>query len=438
MMAMVEIAIVGAGPYGLSIAAHLSAHNLKPLVFGLPMQSWRQGMPPGMRLKSEGFASSLSDPRGEFTLKAYCEEQKLPYADTDLPVPVATFVAYGDAFQKRFVPQLDTRLVRTIEASPHGFTLRLDDGARVEARRVIVATGIQSFPHVPEVLRGLSPERLSHSCELTDYSRFAGRKVLVIGAGASATDVAAALIQHGAEVTLACRTSALIFYPKGSRRGWLDRLIAPTTPLGPGWKKWLGVKAPLLFRKLPERLRTLIVQRSLGPAPCGFIREEIEGKASFLFGSTIVGARDAASGATLEIAGPGGQRETRMADHVVAGTGFRVDVARLGFLDAGITARLKLTQNAPRLSASFESSIPGLYFVGTTAAYEFGPLLRFVCGAQFTARRVAKHMASAVRRDAPAIARASTGAGLVESWAGGSGDSQPIRESRPRSKAGAR
>ena len=415
MTATAEVAVIGAGPYGLSVAAHLSARGLRPLVFGRPMQSWRSAMPLGMRLKSEGFASSLSDPGRDFTLEAFCQEQKLPYADTNLPVARDIFVAYGDAFQKRLVPQLDTRLVTRVEAAPDGFTLRLEDNSILKTRQTIVATGIAPFRHVPEVLGSLSPERASHTSDHADYSRFKGQKVLVVGAGASATDVAAALLQSGARVALACRSPSLKFYAGGQARRWFEPLTAPMTPVGPGWKKLVGVKAPLLFQKLPEQMRTAIVEGALGPAPCWFIREEIEGKIEVLAGATIVGARDIASGAEVEIATQGGSHTLKVVDHVIAGTGYRVDVARLGYLDADILARLKLTKKAPRLSSNFESSVPRLYFVGMAAAYEFGPLLRFVCGADFTARRITNAVATAARLGVAAVPRLSPSANLVES-----------------------
>src|SRR5260370_21715272 len=85
MTAIAQAAIVGAGPYGLSIAAHLSARGLRPIVFGRSMSSWREGMPRGMRLKSEGFASSLSDPAGEFTPQAFCEAGHPAFADITFP-----------------------------------------------------------------------------------------------------------------------------------------------------------------------------------------------------------------------------------------------------------------------------------------------------------------------------------------------------------------
>src|ERR1700739_4804318 len=115
-----DVVIIGAGPYGLSIAAHLRARNVHFRIFGSPMRTWIEQMPKGMRLKSDGFASSLFEPDSKFTLEAYCREKGLPYADLGLPVPLETFVAYGLEFQKRFVPQLEQKSV---------VSLRRDGGA---------------------------------------------------------------------------------------------------------------------------------------------------------------------------------------------------------------------------------------------------------------------------------------------------------------------
>jgi flavin-dependent dehydrogenase len=408
MGSIAKVAIIGAGPYGLSIAAHLSAKGIEALVFGDPMRSWREGMPRGMRLKSEGFSSSLSDPEGRYTLKAFCASQNLPYADINLPVPRATFVAYGQAFQKRLVPQLDQRLVTRVSRASHGFALGLEGGGEANAQNVIVATGIHSFRRVPEALQDLSPEHASHSSDHADYSRFAGKRVVVIGAGSSATDIAAELLHEGAEVTIICRAPSLTFYPGGAERRWFDPLIAPMSPVGPGWKKLLAVKAPMVFRAMPESFRTMVVKHALGPAPCWFIREAIDGKVPVIGSSTIVGAQEAASGVALEIL-TANVRSKVEADHVIAATGFHVDISRLPFLDPAITGALALTEDAPKLSSNFESSVPGLHFVGTMAAYEFGPLLRFVCGAEFTARRIARHIASVAET---AVAEAGGGSTL--------------------------
>src|SRR5882757_6978759 len=149
MSTMTDVAIIGAGPYGLSLAAHLAAANVDVRVFGQPMHTWRTGMPEGMVLKSEGFASNLWDPDGAFTLRDYCRDQGLPYQDSGLPVPLATFSDYGVAFQKRFVPLLDERWVTNVERHSNGFVLQLDDGEIISAGRVVIAAGIRSFYNIP-------------------------------------------------------------------------------------------------------------------------------------------------------------------------------------------------------------------------------------------------------------------------------------------------
>ena len=397
MASVLSVAIIGAGPYGLSLAAHLAANGVEARVFGPPMASWRNGMPRGMRLKSEGFASRLFDPGNGYSLETFCAERGLPYAALDVPVPVETFTAYGEAFQQRFVENLDPRLITRVERGPHGFTLTLADGASVAARRVVVATGVAPYRHTPDALAGLSRSRLTHTCEHADYASFAGQRVIVIGAGASAVDAAAALQRGGAEAHLVSRRAAVRFHAGGNPRGWRQRLKAPMTPLGPGWKKLFCVKAPLLFHALPARLRNAIVERYLGPAPGWAAREDFEGKVALHLSSTLISARETADGVALEIADGDGRRHTLQADHVVAGTGYRVDVNRLGFLDPAVVAGVALNQSAPRLSSRFESSVPGLYFVGPASAYEFGPMLRFVCGAGFAARRVTAHVIASER-----------------------------------------
>src|ERR1700691_5022522 len=141
----VDTVIIGAGPYGLSIAAHLSKSGLTFRIFGSPMQSWRSHMPKGMLLKSEGFASNLSDPDSTFPLRHYCEEMKLPYNDGGNPGPLEVFSAYGLEFQKRLVPTLEQTDVTSVTRTGEGFELETADGQIVHARTVIVATGITHF-----------------------------------------------------------------------------------------------------------------------------------------------------------------------------------------------------------------------------------------------------------------------------------------------------
>ncbi len=406
MVGTADVVIVGAGPYGLSLAAHLAASDLDVRVFGRSMRTWREGMPTGMKLKSDGFASSLSDPDGSYTLGHYCREHGIAYADSGWPVPVEVFAAYGQAFASRFVPQLDERKVTSIARVGQDFTVELEDGTSVLARRVVLATGIGAFGIQPPQLSTLPRASVTHSSQHADYGRFGGQAVAVIGAGASALDAAAALRRAGASPTLVSRRSAVTFYEAGRPRRPIDAVLAPRTPLGSGWKKLLCCKAPLLFHALPARLRLRIVQRYLGPSPGWFVRDTIEGHVPYWLDATLVEARLRSDGRVeLAVDRPGQGRSVLEVDHVVAATGYKVDLSRLGLLADDLLARLRTLDLSPVLSRNFESSVGGLYVVGTPSAYSFGPMFRFACGADYAARRVSRHILTQRPSRRPAMDR---------------------------------
>jgi thioredoxin reductase len=357
------------------------------------MNTWTNRMPKGMRLKSEGFASSLSDPQAEFTIADYCRQERLPYADIGHPVPLETFASYGRAFQKRYVPQLEDKLVSCIRRSSAGFDIRLDDEEIVQARRVVVAAGICQFENVPPVLGKLPADFVTHSSRHSELDRFQGREVAVVGAGASALDLAALLHQSGAMVHLVARTNAIPFHdpPEIPRPLW-KRVRYPMTGIGSGWKPLFCSSAPSLFRRLPEPFRLQVVRRLLGPAPAWFVKEETVGKVRFHLGVSVSQAALQRDRVRLRLADPSGAAQTLDVDHVIAATGYKVDLNRLPFLDRELLAGVKTVEQTPVLSAGFESSVPGLYFVGTVSANTFGPLMRFVFGARFTARRISRHL----------------------------------------------
>jgi hypothetical protein len=171
-------------------------------------------------------------------------------------------------------------------------------------------------------------------------------------------------------------------------------MLRPTTALGAGRQLYFYVNAPLLFRWLPKRLRLDRVRKTLGPAPGWFIKNRVLGKVPLHLGFDIVGAHIQNDRAILEVADQAGGRNRFEFDHIIAATGYRIDLQRLDFLDVKIRERIRLTNQSPALSSNFESSVSGLYFVGVSAANTFGPLMRFACGARFTARRLSKHLAS--------------------------------------------
>lgn len=396
----IDIVIIGAGPYGLSIAAHMNARNIPFRIFGSPMSVWATGMPRGMRLKSEGFASSLSDPESQFTLREYCRQQGIPYTDVGDPVQLETFVAYGLAFQKRFVPNLEDRMVTSVRRAGAGFELLLQDGEKVFARRVIIAVGITYFANVPPVLVDLPSELVSHSSAHSDLTEFRGRRIAVIGAGASALDFAGLLHATGASVDLIARVASIRFQEPPRPRLWTERLRYPRTGIGSGLDMVFYAHLPHWFQCLPERLRLNRVRKILGPAPGWFSKDDVIGKVSFHLGMEIADARSETDRVVLELTDGNGKQKRVEADHVIAATGYQVDLHRVAFLDPQLRVQIRKTGAAPALSASFQSSVPGLYFVGISAANSFGPLMRFAFGAKFTARRLARHLARVARRPA--------------------------------------
>jgi thioredoxin reductase len=397
----VDTVIIGAGPYGLSIAAHLSKSRLTFRIFGSPMQSWRSQMPKGMLLKSEGFASSLDDPDSSFTLRHYCEEMNRPYDDVGTPVPLEVFSAYGLEFQKRLVPTLEQTDITSVSRTSEGFELETADGQIVHARTVIVATGITHFSYLPPFLADLPGSHVSHSSQHHDLSSFRGKTVVVLGAGASAVDIAAILHEEGSQVQLVARRQAIAFHTKTKEpRPLLQRLRIPRSGLGIGWRSRLCTDAPLLFHVMPQKFRFRTVRNLLGPAPGWFVRDKVVGKFPLHLGCKIQSASIEDGKVHLKIAGMDGSHCELIADHVISATGYQVSISRLGFLDEGLRRLLHQVEDTPVLSSHFETSVPGLYMVGLASANSFGPLTRFAYGAKFTAKRISKHVVAKIRASA--------------------------------------
>ncbi len=394
---MLETAIIGAGPYGLSIAAHFRRRGIPFRIFGRPMDSWLNHMPKGMMLKSDGFASNIYDPDQAFTLGKFCAEQGIEYSETGRPVRLDTFSAYGLAFRERILPELEDHLVVNLDRAPEGFLLQLENGETVTVRRVVLAVGITHFEYVPENLAHLPPELLSHSFRHADPEVFSGRSVVVIGGGASAIDLAAVLREANADVQLVARQSALKFHtsPTGKPRSRWQQIRHPQSGLGPGLRSRFFSDAPGLFHYLPESLRLEIVARTLGPSAGWFVKEKMSRVPCFL-GHAPQSAEVVGGKVRLRLRATDGSERDILTDHVIAATGYKVDLGRLPFLSDEIRSKIRTAKGSPVLSPTFESSVPGIYFAGLAAANSFGPVMRFAFGAGFAARRLTEAMAKAL------------------------------------------
>ncbi|MGI5347595.1 NAD(P)-binding domain-containing protein [Streptomyces sp. CA-250714] len=420
---MYDLVVVGAGPYGLSIASHAATAGLRLRVLGRPMASWRDHMPRGMLLKSEPGASALSDPDGAHTLTAYCADRGIEVGH-GRPLPLDTFIEYGTWFGRHAAPPVEEMAVTRVAPHPSGFRIRTAQGEQLTTRAVALAIGFMPFAHRPDVLRGLPADLVSHSTHHRDLSRFRGRHVTVVGAGQAALETAALLAEAGAEPQVVARAPRINWNapPQPLERGRLTALRDPHSALGTGWPTWVWSRQPGAVRRLPAPVRLHIARHALGPAGAWWLRERFEPDVPVLLGHTITAA-DRTTGIGSVGGGPGkrlrlwlratdGTARTLETDHVVAATGFVPDLFRLGLLDSTLRETLRRVGNsgAPWLTQDFESSHPGLFFAGLLTAPSFGPAMRFVHGATFTAPRlvagVCRHVAA--RRPAEAVGAAPT------------------------------
>lgn len=400
MNGITDVAIVGAGPYGLSVAAHLRGSGVSVRQFGLPMHLWRSSMPSGMFLKSQGFASNLSDPEAALTLGAFCRATRRPYADYGLPVPLDTFIAYGEWFQVTAGLDVEEVLVTKVAPGDGCYQLTLADGEVLQARQVVLAVGVEHFAYLPGKLSGLPATACTHSSAHTDLSVFRGQRVLVVGAGQSALESAALLHESGAGVQVVMRESKVVWdgAPLPPERPLLQRLREPEAGLGSGWSTWFYSRRPGMFRHLPESTRVHRARTALGPAGASWLRGRVEDEFPILVGHALDGAESGPDGVRLGLIGRSGARTGLAADHVIAATGYRADIRRLTFLDEELRSRLRTVGGTPVVGRDYRSTAAGLYVVGPGVAPTFGPVMRFVYGADHAARTVARRLSATAGR----------------------------------------
>ena len=406
-----ESIIVGAGPYGLSIAAHLRDADLNHAIIGRPMDSWRRYMPNGMALKSEYFASHLSDPHRRYGLDSFCGSQGRPYVRSGVPLPIEDFVRYADWFRREAVPDIWDMNLRNLRWDGQSFELMLDDRA-VTARRVIVATGHIPYCYVPPVLVPHAREKdglVSHSADHRDLRRFSGRDVTVIGCGQSGLETAALLHENGAQVRLLARTPEIDWNPDLRRRSAVARFRRPESGLGPGWRSLSFAELPKFFAKLPPAKRRRLLDAAHAPAGAWWLKERVVGKIPLMTSHEIASADECNGRLDLTVRTKSDTLRIET-DHVIAATGYRVDLERLTFLDPALRATIAVAGGVPVLNSVFECTVPGLHFVGLASALSFGPVMRFVYGARHAATILTSHIRAATRRlpksaNAPPAAR---------------------------------
>lgn len=387
-----EVIVIGAGPYGLSAAAHLQDAGAEPYVIGQSMAFWKKNMPGGMLLRSKGEASNIAAPQRHLSIAAYEKAIGRRIAD---PLPIADFIAYGDWFQKQVAPSLDTRLVRRISQSSGVFDLTLEDGESVQARSVVLALGIGPFFHRPEHFAGIPRELAPHSSDLNDFSRFRGKRVAVIGRGQSALESAALLHENQVEVQILTRDPALVFRPFAWRKHIFRKLtsgpllglsyqIIPPTDLG-DVRTARKMANPELFRRQPSEVQEQLLRACARPIGAYWLEPRLE-NVRVRTGVNVATAAIAGTGLKLELS----DGSTDSVDFVVCATGYRIDISKYQILDNSLQQQIqKTSEGYPVLDPTLQTSVPGLYMAGVVGEKTLGPTLRFVTGTSNAGPRLA-------------------------------------------------
>lgn len=367
--------IIGAGPFGLGMAAYARRRGIDHVIIGRTMEFWRQNMPQGMYLRSG--CDWHYDPFDEDTIERYLETRGLTPADAE-PLALDLYLEYGEWFRRRKGIEPLPAWVRRLEyreGVPPCFEAVLDDGRTITARRVVLAIGFRYFQHIPESLAGrLPPGRFAHTGDMVDLAALRGQRVLIIGGRQSAFEWAALIREQGAAaVSLSYRHATPAFTP--SDWSWTGPIVASMAE-DPGW-----------FRRLTDQEQQALGRRfwtegrlKLEP----WLSARITHETIRHFPHTeVTGCRER-SGA-IEVSLSDGTSLT--VDRIILATGYKVDISRVPFLAAGnILPKLETRDGFPVLDERFQSTLPGLFFTSMCAVQAFGPFFAFTLSVRASAR----------------------------------------------------
>jgi FAD-dependent urate hydroxylase len=390
-----EVVIIGAGPFGLSVSAHLSALGVDHLIVGRPMDTYRAHTPEGMLMKSEPYASTIASPDGKYTVAAYCASQGLDYVDRMGPLTRERFLDYADWYTKQLVPGVRDETVTEVTAVDGGFRVAFANAEPVTTGQVVIATGVLPYQHIPAELAGLPADLVTHVAKHHDLGQFQGRRVAVVGAGQSAIETATLLHEAGVSVQLIARIPALNWSAANPEHlSALGHIKRPVTQLCEGWHCAFWYR-PRAFRMLPESVRIEKAKTVLGPNGSWWLKDRVVGVVDVLPGHRIKEAVPHGSGVRLML--EGSRQSQADFDHVIAGTGYRIDLARLPFLPRPLRTAIKSLNGHPVVSRNGETSVPGLYFTGAPTVLFIGPSARFVAGTHTLSALLSRSVARRAR-----------------------------------------
>jgi cation diffusion facilitator CzcD-associated flavoprotein CzcO len=368
--------IIGAGPFGLSLAAQVAHDQIDHLVLGTPMGFWESNMPEGMYLRSE--CDWHLDPLDEDTIEAYLMSQQLTPSDV-LPLSLPFYLGYARWFQARKqIAPLDCRVQR-LDKRDGQFVASLDDEQQISAQNVVLALGFEYFRHVPDDLLEILPHgRYSHTCDTVDLASFRGKRVLIVGGRQSAFEWAALLLEQGARAVHLSHRHASPAYAIADWT-WVNPLVSAMVD-NPGW-----------FRGLPVAEQDGVIQRMWGEGRLKvepWLEERLASDAVTISPRTRLSSCTELPSGELYIQLDDGQSFT--VDHIILATGYKVRLERIPLLEQGnLLPQIETRNGFPALDTHFQTSVPGLSITSMAASQDFGPFFGFTGAVRTSARLIA-------------------------------------------------
>lgn len=389
MTRQTNLLIIGAGPFGLAMAAYAKSLNIEHLILGKPMDFWKSNMPEGLILRSA--CDWHVDPLNIDTIENYLQSQNLTPADVE-PLSRDFYLGYTKWFQEQkeieVLPSFVQRLDHT-NSTDNLFKATLDNGEHITASNVLLALGFRYFKNIPTEIAEIVPSgRFSHTCDLADFERLRGKRCLIIGGRQSAYEWAALLCDNGATaIHVSHRHETPAFAP--SDWSWVHPMVDAMVD-NPGW-----------FRNLPPKEKGELSKRfwaegrlKLEP----WLWPRIDNDAVKIWPKSRVVGCDVLPRGELEVSLDTGKMLT--VDHIILATGYKVSMEKVPFLaDGTILAKLKTKDGYPVLDEHFQCSIPGLFITSMPATQDFGPFFAFTVSVVAST----KIIGSFIKNSAPAV-----------------------------------
>lgn len=374
-----DLLIIGAGPFGLALAAQASHDGIEHVIVGKPMEFWKRNMPQGMFLRSA--CDWHLDPLNVDTIDSFLATQRKTAREVE-PLSLDFYLSYVDWFQQRknihpvpvYVERLESIDART-------FLATTVEGDVINARRVVLAPGFKHFAHAPpELLARLPPGRFQHTSGFVDFCEAKDQRFLIIGGRQSAFEWTALLIEAGAAAVHVSHRHPTPAFAVADW-SWVNALVDNIAE-DPGW-----------FRRMSQPEKDAVNHRlwaegrlKLEP----WLEPRIKTDRVRIWPQTELVSCIQTENGDLKVVLS--NDETITLDKIVLATGYKVDLARLPIMAGDLLKRIDTRNGFPVLDDHFETSVPGLFITSMPATQDFGPFFGFTISVRTSARLICERL----------------------------------------------